>query len=229
MAGHSHDHPHHDHDHDDHAPITDHDGPVSRHELLEIALRELLVDKGVLGAADIPAQIERTESRTPALGAQIVARAWTDPEFRARLTADPRATLGGEMGLDLGHLAELAVIENDADTHNVVVCTLCSCYPRMILGAPPSWYKSTAYRARVVRAPREVLAEFGVTLPAGTKVQVHDSTADLRFLVIPRRPDSTEGWDAEALAGLVTRDSMIGTGLPRDPADAPSGPPVPAG
>ena len=195
MSGHSHDHDH-DHDHDDHAAITDGDGPVSRHELLEIALRELLIEKGVLSAADIPAQIERTESRTPALGARIVAMAWADPAFRARLTSDPRGTLGEEMGLELGHLAELAVIENDAETHNLVVCTLCSCYPRMILGAPPAWYKSTAYRARAVRAPREVLAEFGVSLPEGT-----------------------EGWDVEALADLVTRDSMIGTGLPRDPAE----------
>lgn len=209
---------HHHHDHNDHAPIVEGDGPVSRFELLEIALRELLTEKGVIAASDIPAQIERTESRTPALGARIVGRVWTDPGFRERLVVNPRHTLATEMDIDVGDLAELSVVENSEDTHNVVVCTLCSCYPRMILGAPPAWYKSTAYRARVVRSPREVLREFGVELPERVRVQVHDSTADLRYLVIPRRPDRTEGWDAEALADLVTRDSMIGTGLPLAPA-----------
>lgn len=211
---------HHDHDHDHHAPIAEAEGAVSRFELLEIALRELLIEKGIITAADIPAQIERTESRSPALGARIVARVWTDPDFRARLIADPRATLGSEMGLDLGHLAELSVVENTPEEHNVVVCTLCSCYPRMILGAPPAWYKSTAYRARVVRRPREVLREFGLELPDDVRVQVHDSTADLRYLVIPRRPEGTEGWATEDLAALVTRDSMIGTGLPLTPGEA---------
>jgi len=213
-------HSHHDHDHDHHAPIEESDAPVSRFELLEIALRELLIEKGIITAADIPAQIERTEARSPALGAQIVARAWADPGFRERLVADPRATLAAEMDIDTGTLAELRVLENTAGVHNVVVCTLCSCYPRMILGAPPAWYKSTAYRARVVRAPRDVLREFGVELPRGLRVEVHDSTADLRYLVIPRRPAGTETWQPEALAGLVTRDSMIGTGLPRMPAGA---------
>jgi len=212
-------HHHHDHPHDEHAPIAEADGPVSRFEILETALRELLIEKGVIAAADIPAQIERNESRTPALGAQIVARAWTDPGFRDRLCADPRGTLGAEMDIDVGNLAELAVVENSDDTHNVVVCTLCSCYPRMILGAPPAWYKSTAYRARVVREPRAVLREFGLELPGDTRVQVHDSTADLRYLVIPRRPEGTDGWGPEALATLVTRDSMVGTGLPRMPGE----------
>ena len=211
-------HPH-DHSHDDHAPIAEAEDPVSRFEILEMALRELLIEKGMIAATDIPAQIERTESRSPALGARIVARAWTDPDFRDRLRADPRGTLAAEMGIDTGDLAELAVVENSDDTHNVVVCTLCSCYPRMILEAPPTWYKSTAYRARVVRAPRGVLREFGLDLPADTRVQVHDSTADLRYLVIPRRPAGTEGWPAEDLAALVTRDSMVGTGLPLTPGE----------
>lgn len=200
----------HDHDHD-HAPISDDAGPVSRFELLEAAIRELLIEKGLFSASDIQAQIDATESRNPALGAGLVARAWSDPSFKDSLIGDPRATLG-EIGIDVGAIAELQVVENTEDLHHVVVCTLCSCYPRMILGVPPAWYKSTAYRGRVVRDPRSVLREFGVDLPDSTKVRVLDSTADLRFLVIPRRPPGTEGLDEAALAKLVTRDSMIGTG-----------------
>lgn len=206
-----------DHDHP-HAPIEEpRDGPVSSYEVLEHALRELLVEKGVIAAADVPAQIEATESRTPALGASIVARAWTDPPFRERLKSDARAALA-EMGIDTGHLAELTVVENTPAVHHVVVCTLCSCYPRMILGVPPAWYKSTAYRARFVADPRGVLAEFGVAVPEEREVRVLDSTADMRFLVIPERPAGTERLDADALAALVTRDSMIGCGEPRRPS-----------
>ena len=206
MSTHDHDH-HHDHDH---APISDQDGPISRYELLETAIRELLIEKGLFSAADLHAQIDATESRNPALGADLVAKAWSDPGFKANLIDDPRATLG-EMGIDVGAIAELQVVENTDDLHHVVVCTLCSCYPRMILGVPPAWYKSTAYRSRVVKDPRGVLQEFGVELTDTTKVRVLDSTADLRFLVIPRRPPGTEGLDEAALAQLVTRDSMIGT------------------
>ena len=206
MSTHDHDH-HHDHDH---APISDRDGPISRYELLETAIRELLIEKGLFSAADLHAQIDATESRNPALGADLVAKAWSDPGFKANLIDDPRATLG-EMGIDVGAIAELQVVENTDDLHHVVVCTLCSCYPRMILGVPPAWYKSTAYRSRVVKDPRGVLQEFGVELTDTTKVRVLDSTADLRFLVIPRRPPGTEELDEAALAQLVTRDSMIGT------------------
>ena len=212
MSTHDHDH-HHDHDH---APISDQDGPISRYELLETAIRELLIEKGLFSAADLHAQIDATESRNPALGADLVAKAWSDPGFKANLIDDPRATLG-EMGIDVGAIAELQVVENTDDLHHVVVCTLCSCYPRMILGVPPAWYKSTAYRSRVVKDPRGVLQEFGVDLADTTKVRVLDSTADLRFLVIPRRPPGTEGLDEAGLAQLVTRDSMIGTAEALDP------------
>ena len=214
MSTHDHDH-HHDHDHD-HAPISDQDGPISRYELLETAIRELLIEKGLFSAADLHAQIDATESRNPALGADLVAKAWSDPAFKANLIDDPRATLG-EIGIDVGAIAELQVVENTDDLHHVVVCTLCSCYPRMILGVPPAWYKSTAYRSRVVKNPRGVLQEFGLELTDTTKVRVLDSTADLRFLVIPRRPPGTEELDEAALAQLVTRDSMIGTAEALDP------------
>lgn len=210
MSTHDHDH------HHDHAPISDQDGPISRYELLETAIRELLIEKGLFSAADLHAQIDATESRNPALGADLVAKAWSDPGFKANLIDDPRATLG-EMGIDVGAIAELQVVENTDDLHHVVVCTLCSCYPRMILGVPPAWYKSTAYRSRVVKDPRGVLQEFGLELTDTTKVRVLDSTADLRFLVIPRRPPGTEELDEAALAQLVTRDSMIGTAEALDP------------
>ena len=214
MSTHDHDHQH-DHDHD-HAPISDQDGPISRFELLETAIRELLIEKELFSAADLHAQIDATESRNPALGADLVAKAWSNPEFKANLIEDPRATLG-EMGIDVGAIAELQVVENTENLHHVVVCTLCSCYPRMILGVPPAWYKSTAYRSRVVKDPRGVLQEFGVDLADTTKVRVLDSTADLRFLVIPRRPPGTDELDEAALAELVTRDSMIGTAEALDP------------
>jgi nitrile hydratase len=218
-SDHQHGHHGHGHSHDhDHAPISDGDGPVSRHEVLEIALRELLIEKGLISAEQVQRQIETMASRNPALGAKIVARAWADPDFKARLVADPRTTLEGEFNIDMWKVAELVVLENTADTHHLVTCTLCSCYPRMVLGPPPAWYKSTAYRARVVRNPRGVLKEFGVDLPSGTTVNVVDSTADVRFLVLPVRPEGTCGMDESALANLVTRDSMVGTGL----ADAPA-------
>jgi nitrile hydratase subunit alpha len=213
--GHHHDHDHH-HEHGDdaHAPQRDHDaGPMTAAEVLEEALRELLIEKGVISQAELAAQIDLMDSRSPALGATIVARAWSDPAYKARLMADARAALA-EQGVDIGALAEFKVVENTAQVHNVVVCTLCSCYPKMLLGIPPAWYKSLAYRSRTVRDPRGVLAEFGVALPQTQDVRVHDSTADLRYLVLPARPAGTEGWSAERLAGLVTRDSMIGTAVP---------------
>ena len=210
-----HDHDHGDHDHHDHshphAAIEDHDA-VTEFHLLEQAMRELLTEEGVFSAADIQRQIERQEMRTPALGARIVAKAWTDPVFRADLLANPKPAITA-LGIDVANTPALQVLENRDGVHHVVVCTLCSCYPRMILGIPPAWYKSREYRARVVREPRVVLEEFGVSLPERTEIRVVDSTADLRYLVIPERPADTEHLDEEALAAIVSRDSMIGTGL----------------
>jgi nitrile hydratase subunit alpha len=211
---HEHDHDDaHDHDHP-HAPQHDHDaGIMSRYEVLEEALRTLLVEKGLLTEAEIAAQIDTMDSRSPALGARVVARAWVDPAFKARLLADCRAALA-EMDVDIGQVAEFKVVENTPDTHNVIVCTLCSCYPKMLLGIPPAWYKSLAYRSRTVVDPRGVLREFGLNIPAEQAVRVHDSTADLRYIVLPLRPTHTDGWDEDRLAKLVTRDCMIGTATP---------------
>ncbi len=215
-SGDGHDH-HHGHSHEPghvHPPQKDHDaGPMSAYEVLEEVVRTLLVEKGVMTADEIAAQIDLMDSRTPSLGATVVARAWTDPAFKARLLADTKAALL-EMGIDIGTLAEFRTIENTADTHNVVVCTLCSCYPKLLLGIPPAWYKSLAYRSRVVIDPRGVLAEFGVHVRGDSEVRVHDSTADLRYLILPRRPEGTEGWSEDRLAALVTRDAMIGTAIP---------------
>ncbi len=219
---HTHDHDHHDdHDHDHHhdhgdphAPRRDHDaGPASPYEVLERAMRELLIEKGVLTPQEIAAQIDLMDSRSPSLGAKVIAKAWTDPEFKTQLLADTRGALAG-IGIDIGALAEFRVIENVPGVHNVVVCTLCSCYPKMLLGVPPAWYKSLAYRSRTVVAPREVLAEFGLAIPASTEVRVHDSTADLRYIILPQRPAGTEGWKAAELEAIVTRDCMIGTAVP---------------
>lgn len=214
---HDHDH-HHDHEHPHrHPPQRDHDAdPASPYEVLEQAIRELLIEKGVLTAEEINAQVDLMDSRSPALGAQVVARAWVDPPYKARLLADTRAALA-ELGIDIGTLAEFRTVENTPDVHNVVVCTLCSCYPKLLLGIPPAWYKSMAYRSRVVVDPRAVLAEFGLALPDGVEARVHDSTADLRYLVLPLRPQGTDGWTEEQLARLITRDCMIGTAIPEAP------------
>jgi nitrile hydratase len=182
---------------------------------MEIAIRELLLEKGVLTEAEITAQIDYMDSRTPANGARVVARAWVDPEFRERLLADASEATR-EMGFDIGAL-RLIALENTETVHNVVVCTLCSCYPRNLLGLPPDWYKERAYRSRVVRTPRKVLEEFGLHLPEDVSVRVHDSTADMRYIVVPTRPKGTAGWSEEKLAGLVTRDSMIGVALANAP------------
>jgi nitrile hydratase len=221
----------HDHDHDDHddhddahghahphaPPQKDHDvGPAGAYEVLEEAIRSLLIEKGVLTGQEIAAQVDLMDSRSPALGAKVVARAWADPAFKRRLLEDTRAALA-ELGIDIGTLAEFRTVENTAKVHNVIVCTLCSCYPKMLLGVPPAWYKSLAYRSRTVVDPRGVLAEFGVELPKGVEVRVHDSTADLRYIVLPMRPKGTRDCSEEQLAALVTRDSMIGTALPAAP------------
>ncbi len=220
-------HDHHDHDHDHpegaaggHPTLRDDDAALTYWQRMEIAVRELLIEKGVTTAAEIAAQIDLMDSRSPANGAAVVARAWSDPDFRSRLLQDA-AEASREMGFDIGPLRLIAV-ENTPDTHNLIVCTLCSCYPRNLLGLPPDWYKSRAYRSRAVREPRAVLAEFGLVLPDGVTVRVHDSTADMRYIVLPARPAGTEGLAEAELAALVTRDSMIGTGLPRtSPAPRP--------
>lgn len=192
------------------------DLPQTECQLLETAVRELLIEKGVLSAADIHKTLELIDAWTPAQGARLVARAWVDRAFKERLLRDAPAA-ARELGVDPGP-TRLVVVENTAARHNLIVCTLCSCYPKRILGIPPDWYKSRAYRSRAVREPRGVLAEFGTHLPDGMAVHVHDSTADLRYLVLPMRPAGTEGMSEDDLAGLVTRDSMIGVSLPRSPA-----------
>ncbi len=211
------DHEHDDHDHnhaDTHAPQQDHDAkPMGRYEVLEEALRRLLIRKGVLTEKEINDQVDRMDSRSPALGATVIAKAWTDPQFKTRLLNDTRAALA-DLGIDIGHLADYYTAENTDTVHNVVVCTLCSCYPKLLLGVPPSWYKSLAYRSRTVIDPRGVLAEFGLPIPAAVEVRVHDSTADYRYLVLPQRPKDTAGWTETQLASIVTRDCMIGTAIP---------------
>ncbi|MFE7859258.1 nitrile hydratase subunit alpha [Streptomyces sp. NPDC057403] len=174
-------------------------------------LETLLEDKGVLSGARLDEIIDATlTGATPANGARVVARAWVDEEFRARLLADGTAAVR-ELGFMEGSYQRLRVVENTATTHNVIVCTLCSCYPLRLLGPSPSWYKSEAYRSRVVREPRAVLAEFGLELPAGTDITVWDSSAETRYMVLPRRPEDTQGLGEEQLAALVTRNALIGT------------------
>jgi nitrile hydratase len=205
-------HDHHDHDHD-HAHALLPPDPALRVRALET----LLSRKGLIDPAALDEIIDTYQNRIgPKNGAQVVARAWADPEFRAALLADATPVVA-----DLGFFGRqgehIIAVENTAEVHNMVVCTLCSCYPWPLLGIPPGWYKSDAYRARAVREPRAVLADFGVTLPEEVKLRVWDSTAEVRYLVIPRRPAGTEGMSVDELAGLVTRDSMIGTGLAREP------------
>jgi nitrile hydratase len=182
---------------------------------MQAAVEELLVLRGVLTRADIDAQVAAMDARNYKRGAQLVARAWVDAAYRERLLADPRAA-ATELGIDIGPIPVI-VIANTPTTHNVIVCTLCSCYPRMLLGVPPQWYKSREYRSRVVYEPRKVLAEFGTTLPDDVEIRVHDSTADMRYMILPLRPAGTDGLAEDALAALVTRDSLIGVGLPTAP------------
>lgn len=207
--GHGHDHGEQTHGPQEHAPEN------SRHELMAQALRELLIEKGIVTADEVRGMIERLESPGEHLGARLVARAWTDSGFRARLLADGKAACV-ELGIQATE-AQIIVVENMPRMHNMVVCTLCSCYPRSILGQPPAWYVSRNYRSRAVREPRAVLAELGLVVPQEVDVRVHDSTADMRYLVLPMRPAGTEGFSEEQLAQLVTRDSLIGTALARKP------------
>jgi nitrile hydratase alpha subunit len=193
---------------------TEHGHDHPKNELSPIArrvyaIRELLLEKGVLTEDDIRCQIEYQEARSPANGAKLVARAWVDSAFKARLIADPKVACA-EMGIDASSLNEFVVLENTDTVRHVVVCTLCSCYPRPILGRPPDWYKSFNYRQRAVNDPRGVMREFGAVVPDDVEVRVHDSTADIRYLVLPCRPNGTETLSETELATLVTRDSLIG-------------------
>lgn len=193
----------------DHTPITVPDSAPGYYEVMETAIRELLTEKGLIQPGEIRRQLEVLDSRTPQLGAKVVARAWVDPEFRARLLENGR-TACEELGITFYDDTQLIVLENSPTVHNLIVCTLCSCYPRPVLGLPPDWYKQKPYRARAVREPRAVLTEFGTVIPDDVEIRVSDSTAIVRYLVLPLRPEGTEDWTEEELASLVTRDAMIG-------------------
>ncbi|MEO5888961.1 MAG: nitrile hydratase subunit alpha [Ferruginibacter sp.] len=198
----------HTHHHDDHAPIV-HEEKPGYYEILETSIRELLIERGLIGPDEIREQIELLDSRTPALGSKLVARAWVDPDFKKRLL-DNGIAAAGEMGITIYDDTEFTVLENTDHVHHVVVCTLCSCYPRAVLGLPPDWYKSKEYRSRTVYEPRVVLAEFGTVIPENMEICVNDSTANLRYMVLPLRPKGTERYSEKQLEALVTRDAMIG-------------------
>lgn len=214
MNDHHHDHDDLGHDHP-HEPITNGDEPAAAARAR--ALEALLVEKGLIEREDVRREIDVLVSRSPADGARLVARAWVDPEFRERLLQDARSA-ALELGLDPGPSPVVVAVENTEDVHNMVVCTLCSCYPRALLGPPPDWYKSLPYRSRAVSDPRGVLDEFGLELDDDVELRVFDSTADIRYLVIPRRPGGTESLGEDELAALVTRDAMIGVAEPIAPA-----------
>jgi nitrile hydratase len=209
---HSQTHTHH-HDHDDH----EHGSELSEMQLRVRALETILTENGYVDPKALDLIIEAYETKIgPHNGAGVVAKAWVDPDFKRRLLQDGSATIA-----TLGHVSRvgdhLVVVENTPQLHNMVVCTLCSCYPWEMLGLPPVWYKAAPYRSRAVRDPRGVLADFGITLPKETEIRVWDSTAETRFIVLPMRPAGTDGWSEDRLAELVTRDSMIGTGFPKNP------------
>ena len=208
----------HEHDaHDPHAPIED-TVELSYYEQRVEAIQALLIEKGLMSADDVRRAVEDMDARSPAIGAKVVARAWVDPDFKQHLLKDAKAAIA-TLDINVDTWSTLVAIENTDTTHNVVVCTLCSCYPRSLLGVPPDWYKSLNYRARVVHEPRTVLKEFGLELTPEIDVRVYDSTADMRYLVIPQRPAGTEGMSEDELADLVTRDSMIGVTQARSPKD----------
>ena len=209
------DHADHDRAHDRPAPIEDRE-ELTYYEKRAWAIQAVLVEKGIISAEEVRQQIETMDARTPADGAKVVARAWVDPAFKARLLHDAKAAVT-ELGFDSGESPVLVAIENTPRVHNVVVCTLCSCYPRALLGLPPDWYKSLSYRSRAVVEPRGVLREFGLELDPDVEVRVYDSSADMRYLVIPERPPGTESMSEAELARLVTRDSLIGVTKPHPP------------
>lgn len=197
-----------------HAPSDD-DVALTEEEAKFIALKSLLIEKGLITADAIRARMEADARGTPHQGARMVAKAWSDANYKARLLSDAKSA-AIELGIPVTEAALLA-LENTPRLHNLIVCTLCSCYPRSLLGEPPAWYVSKAYRSRAVREPRKVLDEFGVVLADGTEVRVHDSNADLRYIVLPMRPAGTETLSEQQLAELVTRDCLVGTALPRAP------------
>jgi nitrile hydratase len=208
------------HHHDESVPHRhplrpDQDDTLTYWRAMEIAVRELLIDKQITTADEVRREVEAMDSRKPAHGGQVVARAWVDPKFLQLLLEDGNAACEA-MGLERG-LYKLVAVENTDKVHNVVVCTLCSCYPRFLLGLPPDWYKSRNYRSRVISDPRGVLREFGTVVDDDVAVRVHDSTADMRYLVVPKRPAGTDGWSEAQLAELVTRDAMIGVSFARQP------------
>ena len=190
--------------------------PLTYFQLMEISLRELLVEKGIVTEGEVAQEVEAMRKRGYERGSRVVARAWVDPEYKKRLLENGTKACE-ELGLDVPAL-KLLVVENTPEVHNAIVCTLCSCYPRMLLGIPPDWYKSRNYRSRMVREPRRVLAEFGLEIPEKTTIRVHDSTADMRYMVLPMRPPGTEGWSEERLAALVSRNAMIGVAVAQRPA-----------
>jgi nitrile hydratase len=199
----------HDHRHD---PAKD-EWPPGEHEILSRALQELLEERGVLTAEQVRKRMELFEAEFPQRGSRVIAHAWADAAFKKRLLADAKAACA-EWGLDL-EADRLIAVENTPRVHNVIVCTLCSCYPRALLGMPPTWYKSENYRRRVVREPRAVLREFGTVIPDDVSIRVHDSNADMRYVVVPMRPKGTEGWDEDQLASILTRDTLVGVALPK--------------
>ena len=191
----------------------DQDKPLTYWQNMEIAVREILISKGITSTIEIQKTINDMDDRSPANGAKVVAKAWSDPDYKKRLLTNASAA-SKELGFDIGAL-KLIALENTNTTHNVIVCTLCSCYPRNLLGLPPDWYKQRSYRSRIVKYPRKVLKEFGLNLPKDISIRVHDSTADMRYIVLPNRPTGTDEFSIEKLESLVTRDSMIGVGLPK--------------
>ncbi|MFO1117912.1 MAG: nitrile hydratase subunit alpha [Beijerinckiaceae bacterium] len=213
---------HEDHDHHDHDHHHDHEHDHDHSELSEVALRvraleTILAQKGLIDPAALDVIVDTYETKIgPRNGARVVARAWSDPAFKARLLEDGAKAIA-ELGYGGRGGEHIAVVENTDATHNMVVCTLCSCYPWPVLGLPPVWYKSAPYRSRAVIDPRGVLQDFGMSLPKATEIRVWDSTSEMRYLVLPMRPAGTEGWSEERLADLVTRDSMIGVGQPLQP------------
>ncbi|MEO6315267.1 MAG: nitrile hydratase subunit alpha [Chitinophagaceae bacterium] len=202
----------HNHPHDDHAPIVCDEKP-GYYEILEISIRELLIERGLLAASEIRDQIEILDSLSPVHGSKLVVRAWKDEAFKQRLLENG-VTGALEMGITIYDDTDFTVLENTENIHHMVVCTLCSCYPRAVLGLPPDWYKNKQYRSRAVIEPRAVLAEFGTIIPDDIEIRVNDSTANLRYMVLPVRPKGTEDYTDEQLIGLVTRDTMIGVKVP---------------
>ena len=207
----------HDHDHDDHAPTReDDDLELTEAEARFLALKSLLIEQGVMSADEISARMEFNERGSPHQAARMIAKAWVDPAYKERMLADTKAA-AAELGIEATEAA-LVTIENTPERHNMVVCTLCSCYPRSLLGEPPAFYVSKAYRSRAVREPRKVLREFGVDISDDVDIAVHDSNADLRYVIMPMRPAGSEGLSEDALAALITRDSVVGCALPLEPA-----------